>query len=257
MRALLAQQRSHGGWTDSRYAYCPDERITPNVWVAITALCCQALLRHRDAFAQPEQIDAALRRGEAFLLDKSQLNRGRNEDVYADSYRLLHLSRRWQAQASDQERQSLHQAMAEIVAKAQERQRNGGFWAHEYSNAFCTAAMVEGLLAARSTGVAVPDKMLSQAANALASARSEDGSFAYGGAARGKPRPAAPPDRTARTAPPRPARLRMPVASTGMIPSRATPPAVAATAPPTSSVGTRSAWIMLGMAAAPAGMWTA
>jgi len=189
VRALLAQQRSHGGWTDSRYAYCPDERITPNVWVAITALCCQALLRHRDAFAQPERIDAALRRGEAFLLDKSQLNRGRNEDVYADSYRLLHLSRRWQAQASDQERQSLHQAMAEIVAKAQERQRNGGFWAHEYSNAFCTAAMVEGLLAARSTGVAVPDKMLSQATNALASARSEDGSFAYGGAARGKPRP--------------------------------------------------------------------
>lgn len=190
VRALLAAQRGHGGWTDSRYAYCPDARITPNVWVAITAICCQALLRHRDQFAEPERIDDALQRGEAYMLDPNQLERGRNEDVYADSYRLLYLSHRWQAATTDEQRARSSKAMASIVAAARTRQKAGGFWAHEYSNAFCTAVMVEGLLAAQSAGVAIPDDMLSQAATALVSARSKDGSYSYGGAARGKPSPA-------------------------------------------------------------------
>ena len=190
VRALLAQQRSHGGWTDSRYAYCPDARITPNVWVAITAICCQALHRHRDQFAEPELIDAALVRGEAYMLDPNQMNRGRNEDVYSDSYRLMYLSHRWSSAQEDAQRVRLAGAMKQIVAAARERQKNGGFWAHEYSNAFCTAAMVQGLLAAKDAGIEIPSDMLSQAANALASARSTDGAFSYGGAARGKPSPA-------------------------------------------------------------------
>lgn len=187
VRALLAQQRSHGGWTDSRYAYCPDARITPNVWVAITAICCQALLRHRDAFAEPERIDAALARGESYMLDPNRMNRGRNEDVYSDSYRLMYLRHRLETAKTDGERDRLKAAMQRIVAAAQQRQKNGGFWAHEYSNAFCTAAMVQGLQAAKDAGVEIPVDMLSQATLALASARSKDGAFSYGGAARGKP----------------------------------------------------------------------
>lgn len=187
VRALLAQQRNHGGWTDSRYAYCPDARITPNVWVAISAICSQALLRHRDAFAAPEVIDEALQRAESFLFDPNQMNRGRNEDVYADCYRLAYLAHRWQAATTDEARKRASAQAAKIVADAQQRQKAGGFWAHEYSNAFCTASMVEGLLAARSIGVPVADDMLSQATTALVSARSKDGAFSYGGAARGKP----------------------------------------------------------------------
>jgi tetratricopeptide (TPR) repeat protein len=187
VRALLAQQRSHGGWTDSRYAYCPDARITPNVWVAITAICCQALHRHRDQFAEPELIDAALVRGEAYMLDPNQMNRGRNEDVYSDSYRLMYLSHRWTGATETAQRERLATAMKQIVAAARQRQKSGGFWAHEYSNAFCTAAMVQGLLAAKDAGIEIPGDMLSQATTALASARSKDGAFSYGGAARGKP----------------------------------------------------------------------
>lgn len=187
VRALLAQQRSHGGWTDSRYAYCPDARITPNVWVAITAICCQALHRNRDQFAEPELIDAALARGESYMLDPNQLNRGRNEDVYSDSYRLMYLSHRWTDSKDQTQRDSLVTAMSQIVAAARQRQKTGGFWAHEYSNAFCTAAMVEGLLAAKAAGVDIPSDMLSQATTALASARGKDGAFSYGGASRGKP----------------------------------------------------------------------
>lgn len=186
VRALLAQQRSHGGWTDSRYAYCPDARITPNVWVAITAICCQALHRHRDQFAEPELIDAALVRGEAYMLDPNQMNRGRNEDVYSDSYRLMYLSHRWTGATAEAQRERLAAAMQQIVTAARQRQKDGGFWAHEYSNAFCTAAMVQGLLAAKQAGIDIPADMLSQATMALASARSKDGAFSYGGAARGK-----------------------------------------------------------------------
>lgn len=187
MRALLAQQRSHGGWTDSRYAYCPDARITPNVWVAITAICCQALLRHREHFAEPARIDEALRRGEDYMLDPNQLNRGRNEDVYADSYRLLYLSQRWQVANDDAQRDRLRGAMQDIITAARERQKDGGFWAHEYSNAFCTAAMVQGLLAAKDANIDIPSDMLSQATTALISARWTNGAFSYGGAARGEP----------------------------------------------------------------------
>lgn len=186
VRTLLAQQRSHGGWTDSRYAYCPDARITPNVWVAITAICCQALHRSRDQFVEPELIDAALARGEDYMLDPNQLNRGRNEDVYSDCYRLMYLSHRCKTapDASDQTRWIA--AMDQIVAAARERQKDGGFWAHEYSNAFCTAAMVQGLLAAKDAGTTIPLDMLSQATTALTSARSSDGAFSYSGAARGR-----------------------------------------------------------------------
>ncbi len=186
VRAVLAQQRADGGWNDSRYAYCPDARITPNVWVAISAICCQALLRQRDKFADKELIDAALRRGEAFLLDNSRLNRGRNEDVYADTYRLLFLAHRWQTDPDTGRRGKRHAAMTRIVNEARDRQKSAGFWAHEYSNAFCTAAMVQGLLAAKHVGVIIPDEMLSLARSALLSARREDGSFSYGGAARSK-----------------------------------------------------------------------
>jgi hypothetical protein len=189
VRAILAQQRADGGWNDSRYAYCPDARITPNVWVAITALCCQALLRHRANFTDQDLIDQALQRGEAFLLDPSRLNRGRNEDVYADAYRLLFLAHRWRSDPDSERREELRAAMFRIIAEAQLRQKAAGFWAHEYSNAFCTAAMVQGLLAAQRVGLTIPDQMLSRAKTALMSARSPDGSFSYGGAARGKPRP--------------------------------------------------------------------
>ena len=76
--------------------------------------------------------------------------------------------------------------MDQIVAAARERQKDGGFWAHEYSNAFCTAAMVQGLLAAKDAGTTIPLDMLSQATAALTSARSSDGAFSYSGAARGR-----------------------------------------------------------------------
>ncbi len=181
---LLGQQRDDGGFTDARYAYWPSSEITPNVWIAITALCCTALLEHRAV--APDRVDAALRKGEAFLFDPKRLNRGANEDVYSDSYRLLYLARK--AQRSDPPaRAALVDRMNALVQEAAGRQRPSGFWAHEYENAFCTGAMLWGLVAAKSSGATVPGEVTDKGVAALLSARTQEGAYVYGGAAGGRP----------------------------------------------------------------------
>nr|HET7859955.1 hypothetical protein [Caldimonas sp.] len=45
---LLDQQRDDGGFTDSRYAYWPSSEITPNVWVAVTAIALTAIHEYRE-----------------------------------------------------------------------------------------------------------------------------------------------------------------------------------------------------------------
>lgn len=187
VRYLLAQQRDDGGFSDARYAYWPSSEITPNVWVAITALCCTALWEHRDAApALRDRLDRALRRGEDYLLDPKHLNRGANEDCYSDAYRLLYLSRRALDSDGD-ERQRLVARMNEIVAAAAQRQRPSGFWAHEYENAFATGAVLQQVLGAKAAGADVPTEMTDKAATALLSARYQTGTYSYGGAAGERP----------------------------------------------------------------------
>lgn len=178
---LLAQQRDDGGFADSRYAYWPNSEITPNVWVAITALACTALWEHRQAHPDLQaRIDLSLQRGEAFLLDPKRLNRGVNEDCYSDAYRLMYFARR--AVAADGELRKAHvDRMNEIVAAAARRQRPSGFFAHEYENAFATGAVVQELLAARQAGATVPTEVTDKAAAALLTARTRNGAYVYGG----------------------------------------------------------------------------
>ncbi len=183
---LLQSQRENGGFTDSRYAYWPNTSITPNAWVAITALAATALAEFRHV--DPARIDAALGNAERFLFDPARLNRGSNEDVYADAYRVLYLTRKANRATGDEKQAVLAQATA-LVKEAQTRQFEDGFFAHEYKNAFCTGAMLGSLIAARQVGVEIPDEMISKGAEALLAARHKDGSFVYGGAARGEAGP--------------------------------------------------------------------
>ena len=59
--------------------------------------------------------------------------------------------------------------LIDVVGKYQEK---SGFFAHEYPNAFCTAAMLWALLEAQEAGAEVPEKILMQGVSALLSARS-------------------------------------------------------------------------------------
>ena len=184
---LLAQQRDDGGFTDARYAYWPNSEITPNVWVAITSIVMTALWEHRAAHPDLQaRIDLALQRGETFILDPKRLNRGANEDCYSDAYRLMYLARR--ATSSDGPARELAvQRMNEIVVAAAARQKASGFWAHEYENAFATGAVLQEVLAAKAAGAQVPIEVTDKAAAALLSARFKNGTYTYGGAAKGQP----------------------------------------------------------------------
>jgi hypothetical protein len=180
---LLRQQRDDGGFTDSRYAYWPNSEITPNVWVAITAIACTALWEHRAAHPDlHDRIDRALARGEAFMLDPARLNRGVNEDCYSDGYRLMYFARR-AATGDAAVRDATIERMNAIVQAAAARQKPSGFWAHEYENAFATGAVLQQVIAAKAAGATVPTEMLDRAATALLSARFQNGAYVYGGAA--------------------------------------------------------------------------
>jgi tetratricopeptide (TPR) repeat protein len=181
---LLAQQRDDGGFTDARYAYWPSSEITPNVWVAITALCCTALWEQRATHPDlAARIQIALQRGEQYLLEPEHLNRGANEDCYSDAYRLLYFARRAAGGAAAERERAIAQMNA-IVEAAVAGQKASGFFAHEYENAFATGAVVQELLLAKAAGAAVPTEVTDKAAAALLSARMQNGTYAYGGAAR-------------------------------------------------------------------------
>lgn len=177
---LLATQRDNGGFCDSRYAYWPTPDITPNVWIAITALGASALLEWRDL--EPARIDRALRRAEEFLFDEDRVARGKNEDVYADSYRLVYLARKVK-RCEGTEKQLCIDRMNAIVVAAAKRQLANGFWAHEYPNAFATGAMLWGAFTARESGAIVPPDMIEKGTRALIAARFASGAFTYGGEA--------------------------------------------------------------------------
>ena len=182
---LLQQQRDDGGFCDSRYAYWPDSELTPNVWVAITAIAMTALWEHRDAVPDlQERIDRALQRGEAYVLDEKHIARERNEECYSDGYRLMYFARRAAAAQDFAVRGRIVERMNAIVQTAGRSQKNSGFWAHEYENAFATGAVLQQVLAAKAAGATVPTEMTDKAAQALLSARFKNGAYVYGGTAK-------------------------------------------------------------------------
>ncbi len=163
---LLRAQRPDGSWSDARYAYWPDPRIQPNTFMAVTAAAALALSEWRAL--DPARIGAAPARAEEHLDDDRRMNRGQNEECYADAYRILY----W-ASKKDVPR------MNRLVVRLAAQQDKDGFWAHEYPNPFATAGVVHALDAARKAGAAVPAALFSKAAVALLKTRGEGGRQAY------------------------------------------------------------------------------
>ncbi len=190
LRWLLRTQRADGSWNDCRYAYWSTPAITPNAWMAITALAATALLEWRDL--APDEVDAALSRAEEYMFSSAggRMNLGENEECYAHGYRILYVERVL-AQTEDAElRGPLVARLQGLVQQLVGTQRQGGQWAHEYDNAFCTAAALEALRRAQAGGAKVPEAALTRGLDGLQAARYADGTYGYGGGgARGKPAP--------------------------------------------------------------------
>jgi len=179
VRYLLRTQRPDGGWNDCRYAYWDSPEITPNAWMAITALCATALSEWRDL--APDRIEPALARAEEYLLRTGRVNAGRNEEVYAHAYRVLYLTRTLAQTEDRDQRAELLGRVQGLVDQLARLQRASGQWAHEYDNAFCTAVVLDALEQARGAGASVPDATVARGLDGLEGARFEDGSFCYGG----------------------------------------------------------------------------
>jgi hypothetical protein len=163
---LLRAQREDGGWRDARYAYWPDAEILPNVWGAVTALAAWALWEWREL--DPARVGEALRRADAAVRDDRRLAPGRNEECYAQAFRLRYFAARGDAAA-----------LGRTVARLAALQDGAGYWAHEYPNPFSTAVVVLALDEARRAGAEVPEALFRRAAGALLSKRGDRGRQPY------------------------------------------------------------------------------
>ncbi len=163
---LLAAQWDDGMWRDSRYAYWPDAKILPNVWMAVTGLSALALMEWRDV--DPKRIDAALKKADACLRDDKRLNADKHEEIYAHVFRLHYF-------AAIKDVAMLNRIVSRVAAM-QDRE---GFWAHEYPNPFITGVVVHALETARKAGAEVPGPIYRRAADALMSTRGSGGRQTY------------------------------------------------------------------------------
>ena len=163
---LLRAQAEDGVWRDARYAYWPDAKILPNVWMAVTAMSALALSEWRSV--DPARIDAALARAESALRDERLLNPDRNEEIYAQAFRLHYFAMRKDVPMLNR-----------IVVRVGGMQDSQGFWAHEYPNPFVTGVVVHALETARKAGADVPGPIFRRAAEALLSTRGSGGRQTY------------------------------------------------------------------------------
>jgi hypothetical protein len=180
---LLRAQRADGAWNDARYAYWPDPRIQPNFFMAVTALAARALSEWREV--EPARVDRALSLAEAYMDDDRRLNRGHNEECYADAYRVFY----W---AAKKDIPRMNRLVVRLAAQIDPQ----GFWAHEYPNPFATAAVVHSLDSARKAGAEVPDALFRKAAQGLLKTRGPGGRQTYGN----EPPPSGEKDSAGRTA---------------------------------------------------------
>jgi TolA-binding protein len=176
---LLVRQDGNGQWKDSRYAYWSSPRILPNTWTAVTAIVAASLLDWREL--DPKRVDSALAKAERALFDPQLMDRGQNEEIYADGFRALYLVKRLgrpglDAKAGAQAKQRLD----EIVKQISRQQDDAGFFGHEYPNPFTTGATLVALDRARAAGAVTGDAVFAEGAKALRAVRNEEGAFAYG-----------------------------------------------------------------------------
>ena len=183
---LLTQQRADGSWRGPRWGGGPEDAESAqvprgdNLEMAISAVCCAAL--HRWRALAPDEVDAALARGEAYLLGDDVVQRGEAVAwVYADAFRLLHFADRLES-AERKHRRELERAMDGWIAHlvAQQEESGGPFRHYVYTSSFVTAAVTACLHRARAAGRAVPDEVFERSAATLERTRGgEQGLFGY------------------------------------------------------------------------------
>ena len=174
---LLEHQSADGGWNDTNYDF-GGIRAMPNVRTAVTAICAEALLAHRDA--DPARVDAALNRAWPYLIDPKHLTLDDpNEIIWAHIYRLNFFSA-WLHSCSEEQKPKLLNEMKKIATMlTKEHLSKTGFYRHEYENDFVTGSVLLSLKLAKDAGVTVDDGAIAKSMDALEKLRSPRGTYPY------------------------------------------------------------------------------
>ena len=175
---LLGMQNENGGWLDSDYDFGGTDSL-PNVHMAVTALCGQALWESLSRCPDmKEEIRGAVIRAANFCSDRKHLNLDdRDEILWAQAYRIRFLAK---LVASDPEfRRTYQTALQTAVADLESIQTRRGAWYHEYANSFVTATALSALKCAANAGASVDQAKIQKGRAALANDRFASGAFPY------------------------------------------------------------------------------
>lgn len=174
---LLEHQSANGGWNDTNYDF-GGLRAMPNVRTAVTAICAEALLAHRDL--EPARIDAALNRAFVYLTDPKHLTLDdKNEIIWPHIYR-LNFYAAWLPTCSAEMKPKLLQEM-KTIADGLTKNHLGktGFYRHEYENDFVTGSVLLSLKLVKDAGSPVDTAAIAKSLDALERLRSPRGTFPY------------------------------------------------------------------------------
>lgn len=191
LRFFATQQRSHGGFVDSRYDFGGTDSL-PNVWVAITALAGLAALELQPGSTGDERELAGRISARAldYVEDEKHLAlEDRDELIWAHIYCArfgVGMLERGAPDLADRARALVQRSVAGMVLL----QPESGAWFHEYANPFVIASCLLALDEARRVDVLSPQAVIDRGVLALLRCRAENGAYSYGYSARGKPRAA-------------------------------------------------------------------
>ena len=191
MRFLVRMQRANGGWEDSIYDFGGTDSL-PNVYVATSALCVQALMEAEARGVSDEYRPTlgALSPGHRYAVDDARLALDDEDELaWAYLYRIQMLTRRMQDELPEPIRARQSEDLMRACTAFLALQGEAGSWRHEYHNPFVTASALIALHGARAVGVEPEglEAAVARGITALRACRTDEVAYTYGmprGAAR-------------------------------------------------------------------------
>ncbi len=202
---LLKNQNSDGSWGSARQTkglniFAPVPGSHRAFRLAVTALSLSALLEIRDS---DKNYSKCIKRAENYLLEKlPQLRRASPMalyNVWSHSYGLQALHRMHELSSNSKHKKKIIKVMVQQIKMLQTYESIDGGWGYYDFNAqtkqpsgssisFVNATGLVALKDAQSSGVEVPDKLVSRALNAIKRQRLPDHSYLYGEYLKYRPR---------------------------------------------------------------------
>jgi len=202
---LLERQNPDGSWGSARQTkglniFAPVPGSHRAFRLAVTALSISALLEIKK---EDQNYSKCIRKAEKYLLEKlPQLRRASPMalyNVWSHSYGLQALHRMHELSSSNQRKAEIKDVMVQQIKMLQTYESIDGGWGYYDFNAqtkqpsgssisFVNATGLVALKDAQSSGVEVPDKLVSRALSAIKRQRLPDHSYLYGEYLKYRPR---------------------------------------------------------------------